>query len=73
MRNPETKDCSIEGCTRARRTGQLCSKHYALVPLSMGLKCANAVVQAGYDTALVHHAEQLEYVREKLATAEKVG
>lgn len=54
----------------ARRTGLLCAKHYTLVPLSMGLKCANAVAHAGYLVAQSHHAEQLEYVREQLAATE---
>jgi hypothetical protein len=61
-RYPSTRDCDIDGCTRARQTGVLCAKHYALVPLKMRLDCAVACWDAQLKAAAEHHQLQLQYV-----------
>lgn len=67
-RHPSTKDCAIKGCTRARFKGDLCRKHYGLVPRSMVMDCAIACIQASFDTAARHHRRQLAYVRKLVSS-----
>ncbi len=67
-RHPRSRDCSNDGCTRARHKGDLCAKHYAMVPQAMRMKLALDCMTASHEIARQGHAAQLDHVRNLLAT-----
>jgi hypothetical protein len=66
-RDPYTPDCSIKGCTRVAFTGELCRKHYALVPKAIKRQVMIDVMDATHRIGRRHHAKQLRYVRSVLS------
>jgi hypothetical protein len=67
MRHPSTPDCSIKGCKRAVFKGQLCQKHYGMVPIDMRMRGLMTIMQQTHNAARRQHKYQLAYVRELLA------
>ena len=65
--NREHYPCKIKGCKFTIYTGDLCRKHYEMVPWEMRKACANAVMDASYYTAKRHHKRQFTYVRKLLS------
>lgn len=66
-RNPYTPDCSIKGCARAAHKGQLCAKHYGMVPEQMKRACQTEAIGAAFFAAKKHHRRQLAFVRKQLS------
>lgn len=65
-RDPHTRDCEINDCTRAQFKGVLCRKHYAMVPRDLVIPLMAEAMTAQHRIAQKWHKRQLAYVRRAL-------
>jgi len=70
-RTRELHPCGIKGCDLTSYKGQLCRKHWALVPYEEKVRLQVEAIQASRKVAEKHHRRFLRIVRDMVETVER--